>query len=193
LFDACLFEYPVNKIYSRSFLAANAIRFTPSVCPGEDTLFNLSCVLAGARWRTVPICGYIYYRMDGTSLSRHLPHAAASRRAVAEAWGRYIAANPSAAGLFPDAARCTEADMVRVEWSNIWRRNSPVSIAGRWRFARANKSVLGNPLAAFCKKASRTFLRNVPGVLPLRRRHIQRLYPNVRRMGDVEFDTLRGI
>ncbi len=59
LFDGCLFEYPVNKLFRRSFLNSHNFSFDDGICPGEDTVFNLKCVLAGATCPLVPIVGHV--------------------------------------------------------------------------------------------------------------------------------------
>ena len=127
LYRGCLFEYTWNKIYRRSFLKENGIRLPVGMCPGEDTIFNLNVVRAKAIWTFVNEIGYVYYRYDGSSLSRYLPNNLEATRVRASLWKE----------IFSFAhEECTEYENLKSEWDNIWRYDSPISVAERYRFSR---------------------------------------------------------
>lgn len=161
LYDHCLFEYPVNKLYRRSFLESYKIRFEEGVCPGEDTIFNLTCLLYAPKWSIVEYVGYVYYRVDGTSLSRYLPRYVESEKTKAESW-RKIMDCPM--GIW------SEKRAVDIAWTNMWRRNSPIGFVKRWRFARQHQ-------LSFWRMAVRLFLRRYCYVTSLRRMRIKMKYP----------------
>ena len=85
--DNLLFRYSVNKIYRRDFLVKNDIWFESGTEPCEDAIFNLKCVKAGARWRSVREVGYVYWKRLGSSLFRYCPTIEKACRRENELWG----------------------------------------------------------------------------------------------------------
>ena len=85
--DNFLFRYAWNKIYRREFLVRNDIRFESGTEPCEDAIFNLKCVKAGARWRSVREVGYVYWKRLGSSLFRYCPTIEKACRRENALWG----------------------------------------------------------------------------------------------------------
>lgn len=164
LFDSCLLEYPVNKLYRRAFLVEHGIRFPEGICPGEDTIFNLECVKAKAKWHFVDVVGYVYYRYSGSSLSRYLPTYQDAMKRKAELWREVYS------GVMPD---CTEAYRESMLWDNIWRKGSPYSFRERCAYAREHEqSVL--------KMIVKTLLKKYCYVTAVRRYKIKKMFPQVK-------------
>lgn len=164
LFDSCLLEYPVNKLYRRAFLVEHGIRFPEGICPGEDTIFNLECVQAKAKWHFVDVVGYVYYRYSGSSLSRYLPTYAEAMKKKEELWREVYS------GFMPD---CTEAYQESMLWDNIWRKGSPYSFRERCAYAREHgQSVL--------KMIVKTLLKKYCYVTAVRRYKIKKMFPQVK-------------
>ena len=49
-----LFYYSCNKVFRKGFLDAHSLRFRPDGVPCEDAIFNVTLVVNGAKWVTVP-------------------------------------------------------------------------------------------------------------------------------------------
>lgn len=170
LYRGCLLEYPVNKIYRRSFLEENEILLPEGLCPGEDTIFILKVVRAKAVWTFVNAIGYVYYRYDGSSLSRYLPTNLEATRCRADLWKEVF--------LFAHD-ECTEAENLKSEWENIWRRDSPVSYLSRYRFARKyGYGFVGMLVKSLCRR----FLY----VRLVRKFKVRRMFPSVREWKEIE-------
>ena len=161
LYRGCLLEYTWNKVYRRSFLAKNAIRLPEGLCPGEDTIFNLQVIRAKAVWTFVNVIGYVYYRYDGSSLSRYLPTNLLATRTRADLWK----------SVFSFAHNeCTEEENLKSEWENIWRHDSPISYLERYRFARSYGY-------CFVDMLVKTFVRRFLYGKLVRRWRMRRMYP----------------
>lgn len=145
LYRRRLFYYSCNKVFRRSFIEAHGMRFDRDGVPCEDAIFNVGLVMAKARWVTVPYIGYIYYRYDNTICSNYKPTYVAGTRACTRRWREYKATVPNAYEIFGTYDETSEEDIVRGEWNNIWRRNSPKSLGDRWCYAVAHRDVLGSP------------------------------------------------
>lgn len=193
LFDGCLFEYPVNKIYKRSFLDSHGIRFKSGVCPGEDTAFNLECLLCKPRVVSVGRAGYVYYRMEGTSLSRAYPFIRKSLTYRTKLWRRYKAENPGAKELLGDLGEYDEPRLVVAEWGNFWRRGAAATWSARWHFLQSHRELGRNLWVEFMRMSLKTFLRRYCYFRPIRRWHIKRLFPNVQELRMKKFDAIMNI
>jgi len=177
LYDARLFEYPVNKLYRRSFLDANKIRFPEGICPGEDSIFNLSCAIAGVKWCTVACVGYKYYRMDGTSLSRYLPKRADSLAKKAVCWQAFAERYGDEKGILNDLCELSPSARAHVEWDNMWRRGSPLGLRQRWQWLVANKTHFGGaPAVVLVKKLVLNIIRRYFYFSWVYKLHIKRFY-----------------
>jgi len=171
--DGCLFNYPWNKVYRKSFLNENGIRFNERAIPREDEVFNLTCVLFRARWAIISDIGQKYYRADGTSLSRYRRYGSIPSRIVAETWEKCwhdVYSEP-----VPERFRVDETLLLKEDWQNIWLRDSPYSLKERlcWLL---NHQQLGG-IYTFFKMATKVFIRANFYVRPIRRWRIKRLYP----------------
>jgi len=181
-----LFDEPVNKIYRRLFLKANKICFPPGICPGEDAMFNLSCVMAGATYATVAGIGYFYYRQDGTTLSRYQPRCVETLALWKERWDKYLSGvGKGYSGWWPTKDYSPEW-VAAMQWENLWRRGTTVSLAGRWRYLKANPS-LCHPCAlmAFVRKYIYTFLRLHCYWRLVRRRHLKQTWPSLQDVTEI--------
>ena len=160
-----LFYYSCNKVFRKSFLDEHDFKFDPTGVPCEDAIFNVRLVREKAKWVTVAYEGYIYYRYDGSLLSTYKPTYVEGTRACTKAWHDYKAATPGAyealdkygLGWYDETS---DEDIVRGQWTNIWRRKSPYSLAQKWRYAKEHAAVLGRcTLFVFVKKAIVMWLR----------------------------------
>ncbi len=81
-----------NKLHRRDFLQKMDIRLQENVCIAEDALFNLQCVLSGARIAYVHAVTYIYrthsasamHHAEGSQLQIHTPWFSAMRELLLE-------------------------------------------------------------------------------------------------------------
>lgn len=172
-----LFYYSCNKVFRKSFLDEHAFKFDPTGVPCEDAIFNVRLVREKAKWVTVAYEGYIYYRYDGSLLSTYKPTYVEGTRACTKAWHDYKEATPGAyealdkygLGWYDETS---EEDIVRGQWTNIWRRKSPFVLAERWKYAKAHAEILGQNTAwVFFKKALFMWLRAHCYWKPIRRWH----------------------
>lgn len=184
--DLTLFNYVWNKVYSRDFLMANGIRFEPKrevksgerplVFGGEDCVFNLRCIIAGAKWSSVPVCGYIYYRPRTTLLSSYQPWGRLGAQMVSDAWREYKDLIPGAREELIDFGEMSDSALDRMEWRNIWMPGTPFSLRGRWKWLKAHPELGG--AKAFFKMMLWTFVRRHFYFRLVRRWHTKRLFPN---------------
>jgi len=174
----CLFEYPVNKLFRTEFLREHHIWFPEDVCPGEDTLFNLSCVEAEAKWAAIEKIGYNYFRFDGTSLSRYMPRLKESLIIRRKRWRAY---KDSVHGAY-DALGCrgenSDRGIALRQWENIWRHGSTYSLSARWRWLKENSELVGvngrlsRMAYCFFRQSIRNMIRKHLYFAPIRRRHV---------------------
>lgn len=177
LYDARLFEYPCNKVYRRDFLEENKIKFNVAVCPGEDTIFNLTCALNDAKWCTIATVGYKYYRMDGTSLSRYLPNRADSYRIKTEMWKKFAEKTSDYEHLLSELVIFGRKNEVAITWDNMWRKGSPHKLIEKWRYLRKNRDCFKRaPIFELCFWAGRAFIRRYLYFSWVYKLHIGRLY-----------------
>lgn len=176
-----LFDYTCNKVYRRSFLERNRIRFEAAANPGEDTVFNLKCVLSDATWATVGYIGYVYFRYDGSSLSRYAPDISNSLNCRSEMWRRCKDKCLHAWDALGTYGEIDELSVKAICWRNLWRRGSPVSLRERWRYIIGNPTISKYPpIIEFVWAGLYGFLRKHFYFSFIRRRHIKRLFPNCR-------------
>ena len=174
LHKRCLFNYPWNKVYRKSFLGGgNYISFNERAIPREDEVFNLTCVLSHAKWATIADVGQKYYRTDGTSLSRYRRYGSEPSRIVAETWEKCW--HDVYAECAPERFRIDELALLREDWRNMWLRESPYSLRQRWRWLMLHRELGG--VREFCKMAIKVFVRGHFYLRPIRRWHIKHLYP----------------
>lgn len=179
LFKLCLFEYPVNRIYRRRFLDFHSIRFDSGICPGEDTIFNLKCLLGKARYGFLPFVGYVYYRFFTSSLARYQPRFSESLKIRNGLW-RDV---KSVLGVADDPkwklGELSDSELAFWEMKNMWRYDSPVKLETRWRWLKTNAQYF--PSAAwilFLRELFFGFARRHLYFRPIRRWKIKRLFPN---------------
>ena len=138
-------------------------------------MFVLSCVLKGARWSTMPDVGYVYYRADGTSLSRYFTNYIETLRYWKQQWDAYFAGpGQGYEGWWPTMG-FSEEWVARCQWNNIWKRGTPYSLHARWTYLRKYPRIGGTvPLWTFVKKMVFAFMRLHFYIRPIRRWHIKR-------------------
>lgn len=170
-----LFYYSCNKVFRRAFIDEHQMRFNPEGVPQEDAIFNVALVVNKAKWVTLSVEGYRYYRYDGSIVSRYQPTLVAGTRACTKAWRDYKAMTPGAVeemekfglGWYDETS---EEELERREWMNIWRRNTPYGIVARWKWVRARNG-LARSLRLFVKQAVQMTVRRYLYVGPIRRYH----------------------
>lgn len=189
----CLLNYAWNKVYSKTFLREHRLFFAEKGMPCEDIVFNLGCIMAGARWCSVDCLGYVYYRTGMTLLSCYRPFNGNGLRLCRDAWRRYIAQDPCAVSLLGAYVEADDERLVWAEWDNIWRIRSPYSVRGKLRFLRDHAERMAreggdwqgrllrlSPILLLLVRSLYQVFRRRFYVRPLRRWHIRRLYPQVR-------------
>lgn len=185
-----MFYYMCNKVFRRSFLEAHDLWVDVEGVPCEDAIFNVSCVVHGAKWVTVGYCGYQYYRYDGSLLSSYKPTLVQGLRKCNAAWKAYKDATPGAYEALGAYDERSEQEIARAQWMNIWRRRSPYTLRQKWRWLQANYEILlALPssafalrlrlLSSFTKQALRMWIRAHLYVQPLRRRHQRRFLESI--------------
>lgn len=181
IYRACLFDYAWNKVYRRGFLEAQGLRFERDVRTGEDTVFNCMCVTAGAKWCTVGCIGSIYYRYDGSMLSRYVLNMRATHRRKLEARAACRAYCPGVDELLGGIVTVSERELDLVEWRNMWKRCSPITFGERWRYLCAHRELCRHtPAIDFAAQMVYTFFRMHCYWRPVRRWQVRRLFPNVK-------------
>lgn len=169
-----LFYYSCNKVFRLGFFREHGLRFNPDGVPCEDAIFNVGLVVHKAKWVTISYEGYKYYRYDGTICSNYKPSYVAGTRMCTKVWRSYkdaISGSYEALDKYHlrNYDETSEKDIVRGEWTNIWRRHSPQSTRQRWNFAKAHQAELGRcTLIVFLHKAVVMWLRVHLYVKPLR-------------------------
>lgn len=198
-----LFYYSCNKVFRKGFLDERAMRFRPEGVPCEDAIFNVALVVNKAKWATVPYEGYIYYRYDGSLLSTYKPTYVEGTRACTKAWRDYKETTPGAReglekyglGWYDETS---DDNIVRGQWTNIWRRKSPYGLRARWRYAKEHADVLGRAtLFVFIKKAVVMFLRAHCYIRPIRiwheKRFLKRIGAKVEKFEERRFVSVMNI
>jgi hypothetical protein len=149
--------------------------------PCEDIIFNLACVMSGARWVMVEDVGYIYYRTRSTLLSSYKPSNFKGLKAGANAWQQCIDFfNEEENPWFLQRANFTETSANQLEWQNIWLPKTPYSLWGRWRWLRAHPDVGG--IKTFIKTFIYTLVRRYCYFNCVRKWYIKRLYPYAKKV-----------
>lgn len=181
LVRSCLFDYTCNKVYRRSFLDVNGVRFEQDANPGEDVVLNLKCVLSNATWGVSDYIGYVYYRYDGSSLSRYAPNIKMSLNRRSEMW-RLCKEKCIGAREFLGGYGETSDNAVEIrQWQNLWRKGSPFSLPQRWRYivAHPNVAKMSLPLE-YIYTCFYSFLRGHFYFSWIRKPHIRLMYPQVK-------------
>ena len=175
---AHLFNYQCNKIYSREFLDNAHIRFREGFNPGEDEVLNLECVIARAKWTILRRIGYIYYHGDGSSLSSYKPYNDRSVRGIRDAWRKCREALHDDEGYLTGVGERTDSQIELSNWTNMWRWNTPYSIADRWRWLHKHPELGG--VVLFAKTAAFFFARHHLYFRPIRRWHLKKILPEIK-------------
>ena len=179
-----LLNYVWNKVYRRSFLESNRIRFEPhSVCY-EDIIFNLDCLMKGAVFGGIREVGYTWtHRSCGSTLGRYRPWIEEGAALYVERSRRWFAH----CGLPQDEidARIASLERSRADAMivNMYRPNSGFGMRRRIRAIRElRKTAAFRAVLLDVRNSVFWFLRKHLYVAPVRRWHIRRLYPYVRRV-----------
>ncbi len=190
LFDAILrdyqsrtlFNYVWNKVYRRSMLEAGRIRFEPhSVCY-EDVIFNLDCLMAGAKIGGINLVGYTWtHRSSGSTLGRFRPwieEGAMMDWERKKKWAEYCGVSERKDVVL--ALRKVELGIVRQIVFNMYRPNS-----GQRCFHRIEKikelmhCCLLRALAVELRMVAFKILRRFCYFSFVRRANLRRLYANI--------------
>lgn len=179
--EARLLNYACNKVYRVAFLKGTVrkdrteITFNPKGMPCEDIIFNLDCIVAGAKWVTVNYPGYRYYhRINGTLVSNYKPHNLDGVKACADAWRRYTEAlNEQEREIFHKLAFPSDGFYLEREWKNIWAQGSPYTFCMRWDWLKQHPELGG--VGTFLKMALFVIARRYMYFTIVRRWHIRRI------------------
>lgn len=135
----CLMNYACNKVYRRDFLLEKKIVFDLDGMPNEDIIFNLECVMNGAKWCIVDSIGYIYYRTGNTLLSRYKSSNTKGNVNVTLVWKKYKDATPGAREILGSYGEFSDGQLVLSDWGNLWRAGSPFGLLDRWKWLKVNR------------------------------------------------------
>lgn len=174
LFSGCLYEYPVNKIFRRAFLEENRIKFDAGLCPGEDTVFNLKCTLADAKYQFVSTAGYVYYRYFTSSLARYQAQFGESLRVRNDLWKQLKLKFSGDAVTFPKLGELTEEELRSWEIENVWRYDSPIKYMERFKKYGGAK--------VFVKMMIKSLMRKYFYVRWIRRYKIKKMFPQAKEL-----------
>lgn len=176
-----LFNYACNKIYRLDFLKNNKLSFDVDGMPCEDVIFNLNCVMTGAKWYTVDYVGYVYYRCGMTLLSSYKPSNRTGILHANDAWQKYKSSTSDGINVFGKFGECDEAMMLQSEWENLWMPRSPFDwkqkrewLVQHKKYMKSSKSIL----RMMIEMEIFTFLRKHCYIRPIRRWNIKRQYPH---------------
>lgn len=175
-----LFNYACNKVYRADFLHKNRLLFDPDGMPCEDIIFNLNCVMAGAKWCMVEYVGYVYYRCGMTLLSSYKPSNKTGLLHASDAWLKYKCNVSDGFIVFGKFGECDAASMLHDEWANLWKHHSPFDWRQKreWLVAHKEHMKCTKSLSRMMLEMSvLTFLRKYCYVRPIRRWNIKRQYP----------------
>lgn len=182
LYENSLLNYAWNKVFRRSLLARNDLRFAADGVPCEDIIFVLNCILAKPKWIGIPQVGINYYRAHNTLLSRYKATYVRGTHMANEAWKR-VGCAIDKAGVLTQTGKVSDIDIIRGEWDNIWRMGSPVSFTERFRFAERHPELhFGSVYVFFVKRLVYAFLRKWFYVTAVQRWHISRTYKGAERI-----------
>ena len=185
LYSENLLNYAWNKVYRKDFLVAARIRFLERCIPREDEVFNLECAMAKARWTVISHIGQIYYREDGTALSRYKRYNDECNRTVNETWRHCKACLTDGQTILIGMGEMTARRLLMSNWSNMWRRGTPFSLKERLQWLRCHKEVGG--FLTLIKTVLFFVARKYVYVRPIRRWHIKRMFGNIREVTDSDF------
>lgn len=181
--DCGLLYYPWNKIFRRAFLDEKNIRFDKKGMPCEDVMFNLECIINGARVSTVNAVGINYYRTWGTSLSCYKVDCISGLMACNNTWQTYKEKFPEAKIVFGADPEFSEDFLLKREWENMWRLHSPCGVRVKLNFLNAHPQfcVVWNPLFLMWQYCY-WFMRKWFYITLVRQWHVRRIYPSVSKL-----------
>lgn len=134
---ACLLNYAWNKVYRVAFLRANSISYDPVGMPCEDIIYNLQCIMAGAKWCSVGYVGYNYRRSGVTLLGRYRPDNSTGILHCRDAWVKYKHLCPHAKEVFGRFGEISARELMRAEKLNLLRPGSPLWYARFYNFIKS--------------------------------------------------------
>lgn len=181
LFENSLLNYAWNKVYRRSFLDKNNLRFDPDGMPCEDIIFVMRCVLAGAKWGAISHIGIKYLKTHESLLSKYKRSYVAGTNKATKTWHQYKVMTLGAVEVLGTLGEVDDHALLMGEWDNIWRKASPYGLFGRWQFLKQHKEIASGTavLLCFIKRMIYAFLRRYFYFAPVQRWHIKRVYPDV--------------
>lgn len=180
-----MFYYSCNKVFRRAFIEEHQMRFDPEGVPQEDAIFNVALVMNKAKWVTVAVEGYRYYRYDGSIVSRYKSTYVQGTRACTQAWKDYKAATPGACEAMEKFGlgwydETPDDEIRRRQWTNIWRRGTPYGLSDRYCYAKDNADVLGRCTPfVFVKQAVKMWARKHLYFGPIRRYYQKRFLKRI--------------
>ena len=177
LYSNSLLNYAWNKLYRRSFLQSNDLSFDLDGMPCEDIIFILNCIMHKARWALVEHVGINYYRTHGSLLSCYKKSYLSGTQLASRTWRNYKSTVPNARLVLGAIGEVSQMDLMKGEWDNIWRLNSPYTLREKWTFLKLHREIsCGNPLVYMLRFVIYQFLRRYFYIRPIQRWHIKRIY-----------------
>lgn len=132
---------PWNKLFKRSFLIENHLKFDERFTMNEDRIFALSAFLCAKKWKFIPMTGYIYKASYGSAMSRY--HAN-----VEESWAAYLDLRDKV--KLRSGQEITVIDQERVDmqyylvWQYIWNMFKPGCPFGFGEKVRKIRKMMGD-------------------------------------------------
>lgn len=136
LSDRHLLNYACNKVYSREFIKQANLRFDPNGMPCEDIIFNLGCIVAGAKWCSVDVLGYRYNHTSNSLLGSYRPNNLIGLKRAREAWRAYKHFDAVAAQVFGKAGEPSDEELAQAESRNQRRKSYFYQLLRKWLYIR---------------------------------------------------------
>ena len=178
-----IFNYAWNKIYKADFIAGRGyardrLRFDVEGMPCEDAIFNLECLMCGAKYCSVDVVGYVYYRTTSTLLSSYKKTNREGCRKNSDKWLEYCTKEGADIAPYRGWAILSESDLMRLEWANLWMRGSPYSYWSRLMWIRDNAASCGtkHPFCLWTLFLVKTFVRRFFYIRCFRIWHLKRTF-----------------
>lgn len=175
-----LLNYAWNKVYCRGFLVSNNLKFDVDGMPCEDIIFNLQCIMAGAKWCSLDYVGYVYYRAGMTLLSAYKPSNIKGLIASSNTWRDYKQSSHEAGKMLGKFGEISETELEKAEWANMWKPKSPFTMMERYKWLKdKGRHIQGRFLLLEMARAlASVFARRCLYFRPVRRWNIKRQYPS---------------
>ena len=183
LIHSRVFNYAWNKVYRVDFItghgyAWNKLRFDLEGMPCEDAIFNLECLMRGAKYCSINFVGYVYYRTTSTLLSLYKKTNKVGIKKNSEKWLEYCKLTGADTKPYLGWAILSERELLRTELANIWLDGSPHSFLSRLAWIRNHSVDLGtqHPFVLWVLMVVKSFARRYLYFRCVRKWHLKRAF-----------------